>query len=83
VRAFSIHLSLIEEEDGSWSAIALNLPGAGSCGDTEAEAVANATEAICGVLESYESARMAIPWKDTASVDIPAGAKQKWITVNA
>jgi predicted RNase H-like HicB family nuclease len=81
--AYRCHVGLIREEDGSFSAIVLNLPGAGSCGETEQEALENVREAILGVIESYLASGEEIPWKDSESEDIPAGAKTKWILVNA
>src|SRR5688572_29923201 len=76
---FRCHLAIIPDDDGTFSALALNLPGAGSCGDTEHEAIENAREAIAGVLESYIEDREAIPW--AADYEIPAGAKTMWILV--
>ena len=65
------------------SVIALNLPGVGSMGDTEEEALANFREAAKGVLESYTESGEKIPWKPSCgSDDIPAGATHKWIIVN-
>ena len=80
---YRCHVCLIPEEDGSFSAIVVNLPGAGSCGDTEEEALENVREAILGVIESYIASGEEIPWKDAESEDIPAGAKHKWMLVNA
>jgi predicted RNase H-like HicB family nuclease len=82
-KAYRCHVCLVREEDGSFSAIVLNLPGAGSCGDTEEEALQNVREAIHGLIESYSEAGQEIPWKNSTSDDIPNGAKQKWILVNA
>ena len=50
---YRCHLAISRDEDGSVSVVVLNLPGAGSCGKTEEEAIANAREAIQGVIESY------------------------------
>ena len=80
--AYRIHLLITVEEGEGFSAIALNLPGAGSCGDTEKEAVENAKEAVSGVLEAYQESGDAIPWKDTSGVEIPAEAKQRWIILD-
>jgi predicted RNase H-like HicB family nuclease len=80
--AYRCHICLMEEE-GSVSAIVLNLPGAGSCGRTEEEALANVQEAIRGVIESYGMEGEDVPWQDAEPGDIPAGAKQRWILVNA
>lgn len=82
-KAYRIHLLITKDEEGTYSVVALNLPGAGSCGDTEEEAVENAKEAIRGVLESYESSGKDIPWQDSSSAVIPFGAIQKWVIVNA
>jgi predicted RNase H-like HicB family nuclease len=82
-KAYRCHICLIREEDGSFSAVVLNLPGAGSCGATYEEALENVREAILGVIESYTEAGEEIPWRDSVSDDIPEGAKRKWILVNA
>jgi len=79
---YRCHLAILSEEDGSFSAIALNLPGAGSCGETEVEAEANAREAVEGVIQSYVEDGLAVPWEDSQNYVVPAGCKQKWITVN-
>jgi len=81
--AYRCHVCLIPEEDGTWSAIVLNLPGAASCGDSEEEALLNVREAIVGVVQSYLADGEAIPWCDTTADDIPQNAKQTWILVNA
>jgi predicted RNase H-like HicB family nuclease len=76
-------LLIKDEEEDSYSAIVLNLPGIGSCGGTEAEAMRNVQEAIRGALESYKASGQEIPWKDAAGAEIPRGAKLKQITLNA
>ena len=81
--AYSCHIALISEDDGSFSAVVLNLPGCGSCGPTEEEAIKNVREAISGVIESHNAAGEEIPWTDTANDDIPDGSKRIWILVDA
>jgi predicted RNase H-like HicB family nuclease len=81
--AYRCHVCIIREDDGSFSAVALNLPGAGSCRNTEEDALRNAEEAIHGVIESHRDAGEDIPWQEVANCDIPTGAKLKWILVNA
>jgi predicted RNase H-like HicB family nuclease len=81
--AFRCHLAFIAEDDGTFSAVVLNLPGVGSCGDTEEDAEANAREAIAGALESFAESKKEIPWLASRGYEIPKGAKQKWILVNA
>ena len=78
---YAVHLLLVPEEDGRFSAIALNLPGTGSCGDTKEEAIENAKEAVKGVLESYTASGESIPWKDSRSDKTPG--EKKWINVHA
>ena len=75
---YRCQIRLTREEDGSFSAIVLNLPGCGSCGDTEEEALQNVREAVRGVIESHVAAREDIPW-----VNSPRDAHQLWIVVNA
>ena len=81
-KAVRCHLAIVREDDGTYSAIALNLPGAGSCGDTEEEAVKNAKEAILGAIKGHLDKGRPIPWRDQTQYSIPDGAKQKWILVN-
>jgi len=77
-----IHLLITKDDDGTYSAVALNLPGAASCGDTREEAEANAKEAIRAVLEAYKECGQGIPWKDSTNETIPFGAQHKWIIVD-
>ena len=77
-----LHL-LITKDDGIFSAVVLNLPGTGSCGDTEEEAIQNAKEAARAAVEVYQENGGEVPWKDTYSIEIPAGAKQKWVILDA
>lgn len=82
--AYRLHILLTKDEDDphSFSAVVLNLPGAGSSGSTEEEALENAKEAVGGILEDYKASGEEIPWKDTSEVSIPSGAKQKWIILD-
>jgi predicted RNase H-like HicB family nuclease len=82
-KAYRCHVLLIQEEDGTFSGVVMNLPGAGSCGDTEEETLANVREAVRGVIESYGADGKDIPWQDSSGRDMPAGAKQQWILVDA
>jgi hypothetical protein len=43
----------------------------------------NVREAITGVIESHKEAKEDIPWIGLDKYEIPEGAKQKWILVNA
>lgn len=81
--AFRLNVLILKEDDGTFSGIVLNLPGAGSCGASEVEVIENVREAVGGLIESYRAAGDAIPWKDTSGAEIPAGAKQKWILMDA
>ncbi len=80
---YRCHLAITRDDDGRFSAVVLNLPGAGSCGDTKEEAVANAREAVLGVIQSYLEDGLPIPWLDSTKYAIEDGAEQKWILVNA
>jgi len=81
-RSYRCHILLLKEEDRGYSAVVLNLPGAGSCGDTEEEAMHNVREAAAGAIESYLAAGEDIPWRDSSEADIPDAAKQQWILVH-
>ena len=79
-RAYRCHVCVVRDDD-RWSVMVLNLPGTGSCGDTEQEAMENVREAIAGVIESYCEHDEEIPWTDSNADDIPVGARHKWILV--
>jgi predicted RNase H-like HicB family nuclease len=81
-KSYRCHVLLLKEEDGAHSALVLNLPGVGSCGDTEEEAMRNVREAATGAIESYLAAGESIPWIDSIGAEIPDTAKQKWILVH-
>ena len=77
-------IALVREEDGDYSAIVVNLPGCGSCGDSEEEAIENVKEAIRGTIESYVEAGEDIPWVDPNLEEKPEGTvRTTWIVVNA
>lgn len=80
--AYRCHVWLAPEEDGQISAIVLNLPGAGSCGDTEEAALENVKEAVRGIIESYEKDGEKIPWKDSDLTEVPEDARLVWVLVN-
>jgi predicted RNase H-like HicB family nuclease len=82
-RAYRLHVAITADDEGGYSAIALNLPGVGSSADTEDGALENIKEAFRGALESYAASNMEIPWRETLAEQIPPGAKQRWIVVNA
>jgi predicted RNase H-like HicB family nuclease len=79
---YHCHVGVIREDDGSFSVVVLNLPGAGSCGRTEEEALQNAREAIAGTIASYRESGEPIPWCGLTQYDIPEGANQRWILVD-
>ena len=62
-KVYGVYLEIAQEENGTFSAVALNLPGAGSHGDTEEEAVSNAKEAVRGVIKSYLDDDQPVPWR--------------------
>ncbi len=80
---YSCVLCLIPEDDGTWSALVLNLPGAGSCGPTKEDAIERAREAIAGLIESYTEDGEIIPWCSPTSENIPTNAELARIVVNA
>jgi predicted RNase H-like HicB family nuclease len=74
-QAQALVVALLEEAEGGYSVIALNLPGAASQGETKEEALANIRDAAIGCIEEYEASGEAVPWVDVSQEDIPAGAK--------
>lgn len=81
--ARQLHLLITRDDDGTYSAVVWNLPGAGSCGPTETEAVERAKEAALGVVEGYEAAGADIPWRDVTTVEVPPGAKHRVVVLDA
>ena len=82
---YRCHVAIMQDDDDLYSAIVLNLPGAGSCGATADEALEHVREAVAGVIEAYRSHGAAIPWIEPESyrADIPPNSQQKWILVDA
>ena len=74
---------IVQEEGGEYSAVALNLPGLATVGDTFDEALANFHDAAVGILESYGQSGDDIPWKNTQGMKAPVGAEERWITIDA
>ena len=66
---------ITSDDDGIYSAVALNLPGTGSCGDTRDEAIENFKEAALGNIEYYAESGEEIPWKIIEQSEVPALAK--------
>jgi len=81
-RKYQLRVALVPEEDGGFSALAIDLPGVASQGDSEPEALDNVREAFLGVLEEYGSD---IPWLENGITcpDIPRNARIKTILVDA
>ncbi len=80
---YRCHICITRDEEGVFSAVVLNLPGCGSCGETEQEAIQNVREAALGVIESHIAAGEDIPWVNSMLSAIPEDARQRWIVVNA
>ncbi len=80
VQAYRFLVEVTRDDAGIYSAIALNLPGAGSCGGTEEQALERFVEAASGIIESYTEAGEMIPWEVNATVDkLP---NDRWITID-
>lgn len=73
---------LCPEEDGGFSAIVRDLPGAVSQGDTEDEALANLREAFAGLVVAYRDSNQPIPFCARDPAASIAGCKHRWILVN-
>lgn len=82
-QTYRCHLAISRDDDGRFSAVVLNLPGAGSCGDSKAEAIANAREAVLGIIESYREDQLDIPWQDSSNYDVEPGVDEEWILLDA
>ena len=75
---YRCEVHLHPEEAGGLSAVAAKLLGVASQGRTEAEALANITEAIEAAIEAYSETGSPIPWM--ASPRQPAdGSLVRWV----
>ena len=83
VKAYECPVLLCPEKEGGFSVHALTLPGAVSEGETEAEALANIREALESLVSEYARIGRPIPWGKVDVEDVPKGAKERWILVNA
>ncbi len=77
-----LHFQIEENEEGGFSVIALNLPGAGSSGPTEEVAIERAKLAVQAVIEDYRESGETIPWQDTIRHVAEKGTKTKWVVVH-
>lgn len=78
-----LYLNISRDSNGTFSAVVVNLPGTGSCGDTEEEAIANAMEAARAAIDLYEDDNEEVPWADPALAEIPFGTKRKVVILDA
>jgi len=72
---------LLEEEDGGYSAVAADLPGVASQGETEAEALENIKSAFREVIRCYRDDGRRIPWLGTPMESEP-GAITRSVVVH-
>ncbi|MCI0457572.1 MAG: type II toxin-antitoxin system HicB family antitoxin [Gemmataceae bacterium] len=80
---YRLPVILLPEADGSFSALAVTLPGAASQGETEVEALANIAEAIAGCLEVYQEQGRLIPWRTGIPEQNEPAALGRWVEVYA
>lgn len=80
---YECQLAILPDEEGGYSAVVVNLPGVGSCGETEAEAIEGACEALVGVIQSFRDRGLEIPWSDATNSELTSTSSTKWVTVDA
>jgi predicted RNase H-like HicB family nuclease len=81
-RVFECRIWLCPEADGGFSVVAPFLPGVVSQGETESEAIENFREAFQGAAAEYLETEGSIPWSDSAIIEKPQDAIEKWILVH-
>lgn len=74
-------VDLVTEEDGTFSVLAVSLPGVASQGSNEQEALDNIIEAFQGVMETYKEIGKQIPWLDTMT-EPEQGSFRRWVVVH-
>lgn len=82
---YRCHVAITKDADDLYSAIVLNLPGAGTSGSSAEEALSRVPEAVRGVIAAYRERGREIPWLETSDYksEIPNDCEQKWILVDA
>lgn len=79
---YNLHIAVFQEEDeGDYSAIAINLPGVVERGDTEEEAIKNIKNAAKAVIKCYHEDKIDIPWI-CSKKNIPKRHIEQWIKIN-
>ena len=81
--AYECRVMLCPEEVGGFSIHALDLPGVVSQGETEKEAIDNIVDAFTGVIAAYKDAGSPVPWGPVTVEDVPSGARELRVLVNA
>lgn len=81
-RRYRVRVRLVAEAGGGFSARVLELPGVISEGDTEADAIEHAKEALVGCLEAYFEAGEAVPWNARPDAT-NEGDNDHWVVVDA
>lgn len=81
-KKYRFRVAIVPEEDGSFSAISVNLPGVASCGETREEAIENFQEAAHLAICSYLDAGVQIPWDNNRRFEQQM-ERERWVTVNA
>lgn len=79
---YRLHV-LYEWEGDQYSAVAMNLPGCVSQGDTLGESTANIKEACQGLIASYLESGKEIPWLDKYEVPRGDNLLNRWLDVEA
>ncbi len=81
-KPYRIEILTIKEKEGGYSTIALNLSGAGSCGENKDESIANARNAVKDALETYKELGLPIPWAEVTPDKLVCGERRViWIDV--
>lgn len=80
-RAYECRVLLCPEEGGGYSALALQLPGVVSEGNTKQEALENVAEAFRGAISIYSDEAGEIPWMD-AKRERPPDSEEHWLCVD-
>ena len=80
VEAYRFLVLTTKDDEGTFSTVALNLPGTGSYGPSKELALSRFQEAATGMIESYLESGEHIPWKVIKPSETPSDAK--WISVN-
>ena len=79
---YRVRVALTKEDDGGFSAVCPELPGAVSQGSTIDQALERMEEAVTALLSSYAELGEQVPWKSAGDAELAPESIERWIVVS-